>query len=275
MSASTVTVSPDWLRLREPADAAARSLGLRWTLGRVLADTPRHVVHDLGSGTGSMGRWLAPRLPGRQHWVLHDRDAALLAVAAAHPPTAALDGAAVSVETRTGDLTRLGADDVADATLITASALLDMLTLEEMERVVARCVQARCPVLLTLSVTGRVRLTPGALLDARIETAFNDHQRRRAGERALLGPDAAAAARDLARGRGARVLVAASPWRLGADAAALAAEWLTGWLAAAVEQRPDLLDPVAGYAGLRRAQLAGGGLGVLVDHVDLLVLPPR
>ena len=38
----------------------------------------RCVIHDLGCGTGSMGRWLAPRLPGPQHWVLHDRDADLL-----------------------------------------------------------------------------------------------------------------------------------------------------------------------------------------------------
>ena len=43
-------------------------------------------IHDLGCGTGSMGRWLAPRLPGPQHWVLHDRDADLLARAAAGMP---------------------------------------------------------------------------------------------------------------------------------------------------------------------------------------------
>ena len=50
------------------------------------------VIHDLGCGTGAMGRWLAPLLPGPQHWVLHDRDADLLEVAAAdvpgRPPTA-------------------------------------------------------------------------------------------------------------------------------------------------------------------------------------------
>ena len=41
-----------------------------------------------------MGRWLAPLLPGPQHWVLHDRDADLLAVAShaddTHPETVAL-----------------------------------------------------------------------------------------------------------------------------------------------------------------------------------------
>ena len=55
------------------------------------------MVHDLGCGTGAMGRWLAPLLPGPQHWVLHDRDADLLALAAADAPGPAADGAAVTV----------------------------------------------------------------------------------------------------------------------------------------------------------------------------------
>ena len=87
-----------------------------------------HVIHDLGCGTGAMGRWLAPLLPGPQHWVVHDRDADLLEVAAAEPPGPAADGAAVTVEARQSDLTRLRPGDLAGATLITASALLDLLT---------------------------------------------------------------------------------------------------------------------------------------------------
>ena len=55
--------------------------------GRPAGPAPRRCgVHDLGSGTGSMARWLAPRLPGPQHWVLHDRDAGLLARAAGTLP---------------------------------------------------------------------------------------------------------------------------------------------------------------------------------------------
>src|SRR5207249_1472200 len=61
-------VSAAWLGLREPADAAARAAELVEPVRRRLAVTPRAVVHDLGSGTGSMGRWLAPRLPGPQRW---------------------------------------------------------------------------------------------------------------------------------------------------------------------------------------------------------------
>ena len=42
---------------------------------RHLPAAGRLVIHDLGGGSGAMGRWLAPRLPGPQHWVVHDRDA--------------------------------------------------------------------------------------------------------------------------------------------------------------------------------------------------------
>ncbi|WP_068401883.1 class I SAM-dependent methyltransferase [Kribbia dieselivorans] len=273
MSAPVVRVGADWLALREPVDGAARSTELASAVARVVAHHRHQVVHDLGSGTGSMGRWLAPRLPGRQHWVLHDRDTDLLDVAAADPPI--VDGVAVGVETRRDDLTRLGAADLAGATLITASALLDMLTFDELERVVAGCVEAGCPSLITLSVTGRVRLTPPEPLDRRIESAFNAHQRRRAGERALLGPDAVTIAADLARDRGAQVRMVASPWHLGASCAGLTHAWLTGWLDAAAAQEPTLTEALPDYAARRRAHLADTRLRVVVDHLDLLILPPR
>ena len=103
MSAEAVRVSPEWLLLREPADAAARSAELVARLGRHLAAAGRLVIHDLGGGSGAMGRWLAPRLPGPQHWVVHDRDADLLnlALAGAPGPAQASHGAAFT-PARTG-----------------------------------------------------------------------------------------------------------------------------------------------------------------------------
>ena len=109
MITEEVRVSPGWLALREPADAAARSKELAERLRRHLPATGRLVVHDLGGGSGALGRWLGPRLPGPQHWVVHDRDDALLELAAAGAPEAAADGTAVTVEARRSDVTRLGA----------------------------------------------------------------------------------------------------------------------------------------------------------------------
>ena len=89
MSPGGVGVSPEWLGLREPADAAARSGELAERLRRHLPAAGPFVIHDLGGGSGAMGRWLAPRLPRPQHWVVHDRDADLLDLAVAAPADSA------------------------------------------------------------------------------------------------------------------------------------------------------------------------------------------
>ncbi|OLB81764.1 MAG: trans-aconitate methyltransferase [Actinobacteria bacterium 13_2_20CM_2_71_6] len=263
-------VSAAWLALREAADAAARAPELVEPVRRHLAATPRTVIHDLGTGTGSMGRWLAPRLPGRQHWIMYDRDPDLLARAMTDMTDTAADGAPVTVETRQRDITRLTADDLDGAGLITASALLDMLTADEVERVVAACAGAGCPTLLTISVVGRVELTPPDPLDADVAEAFNAHQRRTVGGRSLLGPDAVDATVEAFGRHGIGVLVRSSPWRLGADQVELMSEWFRGWVGAACEQRPELARPVAAYARRRLADAAAGRLGVVLQHADLL-----
>jgi hypothetical protein len=265
-----IRVSPSWLELREAADAAARAHDL---VMRLQAPAGPWSIHDLACGGGAMGRWLAPLLPGPQHWVLHDRDADLLALAAADLPGPAADGAEVTVEARMSDITRLGADDLAGATLITASALLDLLTQEELTSLIHACAEVGCPVLFTLSVTGRARLLPPEPLDTRVAAAFDAHQRRLTPRGRLLGPDAVKAAEGGFRALGAEVVVGGSAWRLGAAESQLAAEWLTGWVDAAREQEPDLAPEAELYLRSRLREAAAGVLAVTVGHADLLVLP--
>jgi hypothetical protein len=271
MSAEAVRVSPEWLVLREPADAAARSSALAARLARHLPAAGRLVIHDLGGGSGAMGRWLAPRLDGPQHWLVNDRDAGLLERAVADAPGPAADGAAVTVETRRSDITRLAPGDLAGASLITASALLDMLTADGLAEMLGAC--GGCPMLLALTVVGRVALSPADPLDARMAAAFNAHQRRATTAGRLLGPDAVGAAVDALRGTGAEVVVRPSPWRLDATHADLKTEWLGGWIAAACEQEPALAVEAGAYRDRRLAQATAGELAVTVDHADLLVLP--
>lgn len=216
-----------------------------------------------------MGRWLAPLLPGPQRWILHDRDADLLALAAANAPARA----DVTIETRLSDVTRLSAGDLAGATLLTASALLDLLTEEELTRLVDACAGVGCPVLFALSVTGRVQLLPADPLDAGIAAAFNAHQRRPTGRGRLLGPDAVEAAVERFERLGAEVVVRPSSWRLGAAESGLSAEWLAGWVDAACEQEPALALDADLYRRRRLRDAAAGALAVTVGHADLLVLP--
>jgi SAM-dependent methyltransferase len=270
--------APEWLELREGADATARARRLLDPLQTFLAGRPRGsdglVIRDLGCGTGSMGRWLAPRLNGPQHWVLHDRDPDLLALAAEQTPRTSADASPVTVATQQSDIADLTEDSLAGTSLVTASALLDVLTRDEVEALAAACAGAECPALLTLSVTGRVELTPADPLDAEISDAFNAHQRRKGpGRRRLLGPDAVPAASEAFTWHGATVRVLASPWRLGGEQTALTAEWLRGWLNAACEQRPHLVSRADTYLLRRLEACAAGELQVVVHHSDLLALP--
>ncbi|MBO0870367.1 MAG: class I SAM-dependent methyltransferase [Micromonosporaceae bacterium] len=272
----------DWLTLREPADAAARSTrlvaqlrdhlgGSSRTAGAQPARESRMAIHDLGAGTGSMCRWLAPLLPGPQHWVLYDRDPGLLALARARTDVISADGTPVTVETRQADITQLTAADLKEPALVTASALLDMLTAEQLDRIVAAVLDAGCPALVTLSVVGEVLMVPGDPFDGPIQDAFNAHQRRTVGGAALLGPDAVGYVTNAFRSRGARVEADTTVWRLGPAQAELAGAWFTGWVEAACEQYPELAPQANEYAGRRLAEIGAGRVRVLVHHRDILV----
>lgn len=255
-AAGVADCAPDWLALREPADAAARSTELVDLLVAGAPERSSWVVRDLGCGTGSMGRWLAPRLPGTQHWLLHDRDAALLALAAL--PDASADGQPVTAATVPGDLT-LTAATLAGTSLVTASALLDLLTADQVDALAGACVAAGCPALLTLSVEGRVLLDPPDPRDAAVAAAFDAHQRRGR----LLGPDAPAVAAAAFARHGWTVHSRSTPWHL--EPGPLTDEWLAGWVASAREHDPAL--PLADYRTTPPRS-------AVVGHVDLLALPP-
>jgi hypothetical protein len=263
---------PEWLALREGADGEARAVELVEVVRGVV---PRDgmVVRDLGCGTGSLGRWLAGRLAGPQRWILHDREPELLALARDGMPRGSLDGRPVTAVTEQRDVTGLGADELAGTSLVCGSALLDLLTAAELDAIAASCVAAGCAVYFTLSVLGRVELTPPDPLDAELADAFNAHQRRTVRGRRLLGPDAVRHAVETFRRLGATVTVADSPWRLGPADAALTASWLDGWVDAAIEQRPDLATAATGYRQRRLDAAAAGDLRVVVHHADLLATP--
>ncbi|MDT7741603.1 MAG: hypothetical protein QOE59_681 [Actinomycetota bacterium] len=257
--------TPDWLALREPADHAARSEDLAAGLDTWLgADPADLIVRDLGCGTGSMGRWLAPRLTRPQRWFLHDRDADLAHRAAASPPP----GAVAATTAVVGDLSDLA--DVEGADLVTCSALLDLLRAPDVGHLAGLCADTGAAALLTLSVTGGVALDPADPLDEAVAAAFDAHQRRDG----RLGPDAAGVAAAAFGRRGYAVVWRASPWRLGPGDAALAEEWLRGRLDAACAQDPSLAPHAGRYLADRREALGVGTLRAEVEHADLLALPP-
>jgi trans-aconitate methyltransferase len=263
----------NWLELREPADARARSTELVDHLSGLLPQVRPLVIHDLGCGTGSMRRWLGSQLSGAQLWIEYDRDAELLQ-RDAMDSTSSFDGIELSVQTRRADLAQLVEADLTGASLVTASALLDMFTADELEHFVSICASTGCPCLITLSVIGRVDLFPHDSLDVAAQRAFNDHQRRTMPHGRLLGPDAAAAAADLFQQAGLSILTRPSNWRLGPADGPLLVDWFQGWLRAACEQDLTLRNVAGSYAQKRRTQLDDGLWHATVHHQDLLAWYP-
>jgi hypothetical protein len=179
----------------------------------------------------------------------------------------------VAIDTRVGELGELRAADLEGASLVTASALLDVLTASEAHAIVEACVGVGAPTLLSLSVTGEVELRPWDARDKLFETAFNAHQRRQVHDRRLLGRYGAPIVRGLFELAGWKVRTARTSWRIAHTEPRLLAEWFDGWTDAAEEQSPTLREAAAGYRGLRTSQLDRGELSAVVYHLDLLAWP--
>lgn len=266
---SDETFTSDWLALREPVDHRSRAADLIAPLAEWWETRPTRRVLDLGSGTGSNLRYLAPRLPGEQRWTLVDRDAALLdrAERAAVPRV-------VRTECVVGELSREGVALVSEADLVTASALLDLVTLEWLERLVARCRAAGSAALLTLTWDGTMTWSDPDPDDTRVAEAVRSHQLRDKGMGPALGPAAGPAAERAFRTAGYDTRLRSSPWRLGAADASLVHALIDGWEAAASAQSPEDTARIRSWVERRRATTSTEFV-LEVGHVDLLALPPE
>jgi SAM-dependent methyltransferase len=273
-----------WLAMREPGDHAARNAELADRFVAALGATP--LLIDLGCGTGSNLRYLAPKIAGPHRWRCVDNDPALLRAA----PRAlqhwaqncgwapqleggnivlARPAGHIVVTFALGDLAREGLSDDGDAAGVTGSALLDLTSAAWLESLAQAC-RGR-PLLMALSFDGRLAFEPAAPEDEDVGARFVAHQRTDKGFRPALGPAAVAYLADRLAARGYDVTTARSDWRLGASDQALLGATLEGIIDAVREIAPD--RGLRRWAMLRREQVASGVLRLTVGHVDLLALP--
>jgi len=258
----------DWLTLREPADVAARSMSIT----RLAADSlPPGVVHalDLATGTGSNVRCLAPHLPAHQDWLLVDADERLLAELPERMRRAALPPRA-RLETRRVDLSRLDLAEIVDGRgLVTASALLDLVSDEWIAAVSRLCRRASAVVLFALTYNGRLDLSPVEPEDGRVGALVNRHQRTDKGFGPALGPDAPARAEDHLARLGYDVTRAPSDWVLAPDQGELQRQLIDGWAAAATAIEPGEARRIDQWRTRRQAHVAAGRSRLVVGHDDL------
>lgn len=279
--------SADWLAMREPFDADARS---RVLVDELVAGWPRGAVTeivDLATGTGANVRYLAPRIGGRQRWTVVDHDARLLEAvvpglagwAEARGYRIRLRGADATV-TGTGfeadvrprardlarDLDRVVREGVH---LVTAAALLDLVSERWLARLASDCRSAGAAFIFALTYDGEITWSPEDADDERVRRAVNRHQGTDKGFGPALGPGAAERAAALFRASGYRVAEAGSDWRIGPETRAMQHALLEGWRTAAAEIDPDRGDAFAAWAARRGVAIAQSASALRVGHVDI------
>ncbi|MEP9355195.1 SAM-dependent methyltransferase [Xanthobacter sp. KR7-65] len=283
MTASeAATFSAGWLALREAADHRARSAALEAQLAKAVAGHDELRIVDLGAGSGSNLRALAPRLGPRQHWTLLDHDGAL-AEAARSALAANADRAHTEGETLVLDLAGrrvavdfaiadLAADPAAARAhhphLVTASAFYDLVSADWCRGFAQTLRGSGIVVHAALTCDGRDSWHPPHAADAAIASAFSAHQASDKGFGPAAGAQAAAVLAAALANAGYAITTADSPWRLGPDDRALIAALAAGTAEAARDS--GQVDAATAQAWAEARTQAGS---CVIGHVDLLALP--
>jgi SAM-dependent methyltransferase len=276
--------SPDWLALREPADGRARNPGLLAELGAAFTGSEGVAVVDLGCGTGSNLRAVAPHLPRRQRWRLIDHDAALLAAArdrlTAWADRAERDGDGLRLIVGDRDLqvsfTEVDLAAAPEAALdgspdlVTAAALFDLASAPWIDRLAHSVAESRAVFYTALTYNGDDSWKPPHPDDAAILDAFLTHQGRDKGFGPAAGPAGTDALAQAFGALGYRVTTGGSPWRLGEAEQALLRELAAGVAQAVRETGRMPEDQVSAWLAARSQ-----GASCTIGHTDLLALPPR
>jgi hypothetical protein len=265
----------DWLSLRAEADRRARQAAdldasLIDALKTAGAADPVRIV-DLGAGQGNNLRYLAPVLvtafPSGQHWTLVDSDGGLLAAAQA-PEVAGL-----RIATQRCDLAEdLAAVALDGADLVTASALIDLVSGDWVQRFAEACARADVPVcLIALTIDGRLTWTPEAPEDQEVAQLFLQHMQGDKGFGPALGADGAQTLADAFEAVGYKVERRDSAWRLDSRDADLQRALVEGYKQAAQDVAPARAAEIDAWADQRLHHIGAGVSTHTVGHEDLLI----
>ena len=262
----------DWLTLREPFDAAARSV----TLTRAVSDALPHDrtvrIVDLGTGRGSNVRYLTGRLPLPQEWLLLDEDADVLAEVL--PAVAGTLDPRCTMDMRQAGLGVLASTMFDGRHLVTASALLDLVSESWLRSLAGWCHRIGAVGLFALTYNGEFRCSPVEPEDDEVRELMNLHQRANdKGFGRAAGPDAVAAAERCFSSLGYRVQRAPSDWRLPPDARDLQRQLVDGWAGAASEVAPGRTSMIRSWLSRRLDHIDAGRSHIVVCHEDLAAWP--
>jgi len=264
--------SVDWLSLREPVDHRSVNEEVRAAFIRDFGARDHVTLTDIGCGSGSHLRSLAPHLGPHQTWRLVDYDEQLLAAARgllckwADKAESTSTGVRLDKGSRIIDVTfqrfdlSSDLDKVLDAPAdaITAAAFFDLASEPFIERFVAALTARKLPLYTILTYDGREVWSPQHPADMAMLSAFNAHQTTDKGFGASAGPNAAKRMTEAFARAGYVVQTGDSPWKLDVgdrrlmnelaagianavgETGHLALEDITSWLAA--KQAADICE---------------------------------
>jgi hypothetical protein len=171
------------------------------------------------------------------------------------------------------DLARdLGRLAFGEAPLVTASALLDLVSAPWLQALIDQARAAQAAMLWGLTVDDRTAWAPADPDDALVQGLFTQHQGRDKGFGPALGPRAAEHALQQLALAGFDTQHTQTDWGIdGAVAPQMLRAMLEGLAAAAIEQAPTAQDAVRAWQARRSAAL--GATRLRVGHVDILATP--
>jgi hypothetical protein len=158
--------------------------------------------------------------------------------------------------------------------LVTTSALLDLVSAEWIDRLVAALAARGLSFYAALSYDGRIELFPPHQHDARMIEAVNRHQHGDKGFGPALGPDAASYAIAQLRAHGFAVTTATADWKAGVGSEAFQSALLSGWSNAARETGLEQSD-VAEWTAFRTDAIERHRAQLIVGHVDFFAVPAK
>jgi hypothetical protein len=273
--------SADWLAMREPFDHRSRSVRLARQLAERLPRRPR--IMDLGGGTGSLFRFLAPIIGRGQDWLLLDADSALLddafgrtaAWARRHGYAATAIDDTLHVSTSRGLWRlRVAARDLSAASFfhdtwdeeqdaVVCSALLDLVSMAWLRSLQS---SIRVPFLAFLTADGRDTWRPCHRFDRIVRGAFRRHMHCDKGFGAALGTRACNALTKVSAS-------APSDWRIPGAALRMQCALIDGTADAARATCPAKAWAITEWQEDRLRQALRGRLAITIGHRDILVLP--